>query len=333
MSNAIIPANIQVPAHLAARLQQPSALASSLAAGLGTGTIVPRISIKGARFRIVEGKTETVLDDIKLKTVIVGANPAVTKTFYGKAWDPNDEATGPDCYSNDGKVPAPDAEKPQSDGCALCPHNQWGSKISPNGQKIKACADQKKLAVVAGDDPDGPVYLLQVTPAALKELNQYQRELSLRGIPPEVVFTILSFDTDASFPKLKFSFGGFLDPQTQAVVDGLFGTEKVREVTGEVIDALPAPAPVAAPKPQSVRVVETKPAPQPEVIDVVAEEVVEEAPAPKRGFGAKAVDAPAPAPKPAAAKPAPKVAVVEDTGGNLADEIAALVEGLNTDDE
>jgi hypothetical protein len=333
MSNAIIPANLQIPAHLAARLQQPSSLAASLAAGLGTGISVPRISIKGARFRIVEGKTETVLDEIKLKTVIVGANPAVTKTFYGKAWDPNDEATGPDCYSNDGKVPAADAEKPQSDGCALCPHNQWGSKISPNGQKIKACADQKKLAVVAGDDPDGPVYLLQVTPAALKELNQYQRELSLRGIPPEVVFTTLSFDTDASFPKLKFSFGGFLDSQTQAVVDGLFGTDKVRDVTGETTEVVATPAPVAAPKPQSVRVVETKP--EPEVVEAVVEEVVEEAPAPKRGFGAKAAPAaPVAAPKPVAkAKPAPVTVVDETSGGSLADEIAALVNGLNTDDE
>jgi hypothetical protein len=330
MSNAIIPANIQIPAHLAARLQQPSSLAASLAAGLGTGISVPRISIKGARFRIVEGKTETVLDEIKLKTVIVGANPAVTKTYYGKAWDPNDEATGPDCYSNDGKVPAADAEKPQSDGCALCPHNQWGSKISPNGQKIKACADQKKLAVVAGEDPDGPVYLLQVTPAALKELSQYQRELALRGIPPEVVFTTLSFDTDASFPKLKFSFGGFLDPATQAVVDDLFGSDKVRDVTGESVEAIAAPAPVAAPKPKSVRVVEVKPEPEPEP---PVEAVVEEAPAPKRGFGAKA----APVEKAAAPKPTPKakaapVTVVEETSGNsLADEIAALVNGLSDD--
>ena len=332
MSNSIIPANIQIPAHLAARLRQPSSLAASLASGLGTGISVPRISIKGARFRIVEGKTETVLDEIKLKTIIVGANPAVTKTFYGKAWDPNDEAKGPDCYSNDGKVPAPDAEKPQSDGCALCPHNQWGSKISPNGQKIKSCADQKKLAVVAGDDAEGPVYLLQVTPAALKELNQYQRELSLRGIPPEVVFTTLSFDTDASYPKLKFSFGGFIDPQTQAIVDDLFGTDKVREVTGETVEAVAVPV-VAAPKPQSVRVVETKP--EPVIVEAVVEEIEEEAPAPKRGFGAKAAPAaPVTQTKPAVkAKPAPVTVAEETSGGNLADEIAALVNGLNTDDE
>ena len=330
MSNAIIPANIQIPAHLAARLQQPSSLAASLTAGLGSGAVVPRISLKGARFRIVEGSTETVLDDIKLKTVIVGANPAVTKTFYAKAWDPNDEATGPDCYSINGKTPADDATAPQSDSCALCPKNAWGSKISPNGQKIKACSDQKKLAVVAGDDPEGPVYLLQVTPAALKELNQYQRELALRGIPPEVVFTVLSFDTNASFPKLKFSFGGFLDPQTQAVVDDLFGSDKVRDVTGEAVEIVAAPV-IEAPKPKSVRVVEPTPAPE-------VEAEIEEEPQPaKRGFGAKAAPAPAPAPvaKPAAqVKPAVKPVVVEETsGGSLADEIAALVEGLNADDE
>lgn len=340
MSNAIIPANIQIPAHLAARMQQPSALAASLAAGLGSGTDYPRISIKGARFRIVEGKTETVLDETRLKVVIVGSNPAITKNYYDKAWDPNAEATGPDCFSMNGKTPDPESPLPQSDTCAACPKNAWGSKISPNGQKIKACADQKRLAVVAGDDPSGPIYLLQVTPAALKDLNQYQKELTLRGIPPEVVFTTLSFDTDASFPKLKFSFGGFLDADTQEVADGLFGTDKVTEITGEkvtALEALPAPTPA---KPQSVRVVEEAP-------EAVAEPVEEApAPAPKRGFGAKAAPAqpkaetPAPAPKrgfgaKAEPKAAPKATVVsaEPQGGSLADEIAALVGSMNSDDE
>lgn len=338
MSNAIIPANIQIPAHLAARMQQPSALAASLAAGLGSGSDYPRISIKGARFRIVEGKTETVLDETRLKVVIVGSNPAITKNYYGKAWDPNAEATGPDCFSMNGKTPDSESPSPQSDTCVACPMNAWGSKISPNGQKIKACADQKRLAVVAGDDPTGPIYLLQVTPAALKDLNQYQKELTLRGIPPEVVFTTLSFDTDASFPKLKFSFGGFLDADTQEVADGLFGTDKVTEITGEkatVLEALPAPTPA---KPQSVRVVEEAP-------EVIAEPV-EEAPV-KRGFGAKAAPAApapvaeeAPAPKrgfgaktETKAAPKPTVVSAEPQGGSLADEIAALVGSMNSDDE
>lgn len=325
MSTSLIPANIQVPAHIAARMGQQSSLASSLAAGLAAGESYPRISIKGSRFRIVEGKTETVLDQVKLNVVIVGANPRLSKTYYAKQWDPNDEPTGPDCFSLDGIGPDASVQNAENDLCASCPKNAWGSKISGNGQQIKACSDQKRLAIVAAEDPEGPVYLLQVTPAALKGLNQYQKELSVRGIPPEVVKTVLSFDTDASFPKLKFGFGGFLDAGEQEVVDKLFGSDEVKEITGEkVIASQPAEAaaPAAvAPKPAPVRVVEEAPAPAPEVTE-----------APKRGFGAAKVEPKAEAPKAAKAKPAAVVVEADSDAMTLADEIAALVGGLDADD-
>lgn len=335
MSN-IVPVNIQVPAHLAGRIGVPSALAQSLTGGLSSGNSFPRISIKGARFRIVEGDTETVLDSTAIDVVIVGANPRLSKTWYAKQWTPDSEPQAPDCFSLDGIGPDPEATDPQNDLCASCPQNAWGSKVTPQGQQIKACADQKRLAVVAADDPSGPIYLLSVTPAALKGLNQYQKELSVRGIPPEIVKTRVSFDTDASFPKLKFTFGGFLDADTQQVVDGLFGSERVKEITGEnprtpvaVPQIARAAAPVA-PKPAvkaAAPVEEPAPAPAPT-----------QAAAPKRGFGAsKAAAAPAPAPAPAAApaKPAKAAAapvVTADAATSLADEIAALVGEVSADD-
>jgi septal ring-binding cell division protein DamX len=206
--------------------------------------------------------------------------------------------------------------------------------VTPTGQQVKACSDNKRLAVVSADDPSGPVYLLSVTPAALKGLNQYQKELSVRGIPPEIVKTRVSFDTDASFPKLKFTFGGFLDADMQEVVDGLFGSEQVKEITGETLRtpvAVPqiarAAAPVA-PRPAvkaAPPVEEPAPAPAPT-----------QAAAPKRGFGAsKPVAAPAAAPAPkAAAKAAakPAAAPAADSASSLADEIAALVGEVNADD-
>lgn len=325
MSN-IVPTNIKVPAHLAGRIGQPSALAQALGGGIGSGESIPRISLKGARFRIKEGENETVLDSTTLDIVIVGANPRLSKTWYAKPWTPDAEPSAPDCYSLDGIRPHPDSTNTQNDLCATCPHNAWGSKVTPMGQKIKACADQKRLAVVAADDPSGPIYLLQVTPAALKGLNQYQKELSMRGIAPEIVKTRISFDTDASFPKLLFGFGGFLDEPTMEAVDGLFGSSEVKAITGEEV-AAPAPAPVAAPKPQLVK---AAPAPVQQVEEEVEEEAPAPAPAKKRGFAAAAPAAeaaPAPAPKP---KAAPKVAAPTS---NIADEIAALIGETNADDE
>lgn len=327
MSN-IVPVNIQVPAHLAARVGSPSALGAALTGGLSAGQSFPRISIKGSRFRIKEGDTETVLDSTTLDVVIVGANPRLSKTWYAKTWTPDSEPSSPDCFSLDGIGPDPESADPQNDLCASCPQNAWGSKVTPMGQQIKACSDNKRLAVVAADDPSGPVYLLSVTPAALKGLNQYQKELSVRGIPPEIVKTRIGFDTDASFPKLKFGFGGFLDADTQEVVDGLFGSDQIKEITGETARQ-PVEVPrVAAPK-QVVRAVPPAPAPAP---------VVAEPPpaAPKRGFGAKTAAAPAPvvtpapAPKPAAkAAPAPAPAAAASA---LADEIAALIGEVDADD-
>lgn len=325
MSN-IIPVNIKVPSHLAAKVGQPSALSQSIASGISSGQSFPRISIKGARFRIIEDGTETVLDTTSLDVVIVGANPKLSKTFYAKAWDKDAEPTAPDCYSLDGIKPHPESESPQNDMCANCPHNAWGSKIGPQGQQLKACTDQKRLAIVAADDADGPIYLLQVTPAALKGLNAYHKELSMRGIPAEIVKTKVTFDTDASFPKLKFGFGGFLDEDTYATVEPLFGADNVLEITGEK-----QPEAVAAPTQPRKAVVKAKPAPEPEV------EEEDEAPAPaaddkpKRGFGAAKAE-PAAKPK-AAAKPEPKAAAeVNDDVASLADEIASLL-GDDSDDE
>jgi hypothetical protein len=137
----------------------------------------------------------------------------------------------------------------------------------------------------------------------------------------------VTFDTDASFPKLMFKFGGFLDETEYNEIEGLFGSDKVLEITGEKEVAA---APAAEPKPKAATkvVVKAKPEPEPEV---------EEAPAPKRGFGAKAAvveeEEPAPKPKAAAPKAAPKPAVkVEPKGGSLADEIAALMEDMDEDD-
>lgn len=348
MSN-LVPINVNIPAHLAARIGAPSVLAQSVMAGLGGGPSFPKISIKSSRFRIKEGDTETVLNTLELEVVIVGANPRLSKTWYATKWDPNAEPSAPDCYSLDGVSPAADAENPQNDLCASCPKNAWGSEVADNGQQLKACRDHKRLAVVAADDPSGPIYLLEVTPAALKGLNQYQRELTMRGIPAEVVKTKVTFDTDASFPKLQFAFGGFLEAETQSVVDGLFGSPEVAEVTGEATAGAPAPAPAPAPRPQvapkPVAVV-APPPPAPAPAPAPAAEA-----APRRGFGASKPAAPVTAPPVAAPAPAPRVVRARAAApapapvaapaaaptapaavASLADEIAALVGEVGADD-
>jgi hypothetical protein len=322
MSN-LIPTNLQVPAHIAKRMGQPSALATAIMSGLGGSESFPRISIKGSRFRIKDGDAETVLETTALDVITVGANPHPSKTYYASDWDPNADASAPDCYSLNGVRPNPDVKEPQNDICATCEWNKFGSAKNGNG---KRCSDKKRLAVVAADDPTGPVYLLEVTATAMKSLNVYQKELIMRGMGPEVVRTRVSFDTNATYPKLQFGFGGFLDEETIDAVAPLFNSDKVKEITGETAPATVAaiPAPAEAPKPVLVK------AAKPEPVQVEEDEA-EEAPKPIRGFGAAKANPVAQ--EPAKPKAAPKVAPAKaESVNDIADEIAGLLGEMDADD-
>lgn len=338
MSN-IVPFDSAVPAHLANRVGKPSALAASVSGGISLGADYARISIKGGRFRIVEDGAETVLPETTLSVVIVGANPRLSKAWYAAAWNKDTEATGPDCYTHEGTRPAADSPNPQNDLCASCPQNAWGSKVTDNGTKIKACADSKRLAIVASEDPSGTKYLLNVTAAALKGLNQYQKELQMRGIAPEIVRTIVSFDTNASFPKLTFGFGGFLSAEDQAVVDTLFDSDEVRKITGEhvgdtgVTPAVTQPAePVAQPAPAQPDPA-PEPAPEPATVSTFGKPKAETKPAPEpEPAAASTFGKPKEAAKPAA-EPAPEPAATAKTSAAaaLADEISALMNDVADD--
>ncbi len=195
--------------------------------------IAPKISIKGSQFRIVNGDEETALDE-SIDVVVVGANPKLSKSWYSEEWSEDSQSSTPDCYSLDGIYPNKNSHAMQNDMCVSCPQNAWGSRTTPTGNKVKACVDQKRLAVVLANGPFSEAYLLQVTPASLKNLNAYQKELSMRGIAPEIAQTRISFDTLSAFPKLRFSFRGFNSDKDQKDVDKHLGTKQTRIVTGEL---------------------------------------------------------------------------------------------------
>jgi len=326
MSN-IVPFDTAVPAHLANRVGQPSALNAAMSGGIA-GESVPRISIKGGRFRVIEGGTETVLDTTTLEVVVIGANPGMSKAWYASAWNPDAEATAPDCFTFDGVNPDNESTQPQNDLCASCPHNAFGSKVTDTGIKIKACADKKRLAVVPADDPGGTMYLLEVTASALKNMNQYQKNLTQYGHSAEIARTVISFDTEASFPKLKFDFGGFLPYDIQHIVDPRFGSDEALEI----IKVTGVSAPVAAPVAQVAASVAPEPTPAP-VAEPVAEVVPPAGdPAPEvktTGFG-KGTTTPkeaAPTEETAPiqeAEPAP-APVADAAAISLADDITALM--------
>jgi len=72
-----------VPAHIAARIaarQQAGTKSTVASAIVNDGPNIPRISIRAGRYRLVEDGVETTVG-VTLDTIIVGANPRVSKVF------------------------------------------------------------------------------------------------------------------------------------------------------------------------------------------------------------------------------------------------------------
>ena len=143
-----------------------------------------------------------------LVCVIVKGSPQISKIYYeGSYTEGSDDA--PKCFSIDGVKPDPGSEEQQCATCAACPKNVWGSKVTEQGNKTKACSDSRRLAVVPYPDIKNEAYggplLLRVPPASLQELDSYNRELQRLGYPYNAVVTKITFDHEVAFPKLKFS--------------------------------------------------------------------------------------------------------------------------------
>lgn len=265
MSNALIPADIQLPAHL---LNRNLASNASALGGIKAGGFA-RISIKGSRFTLVDGEERNIIVDAggqlpiqQLQVVIVGYNKYVNKTWYPGPYKEGDDSE-PACSSDDGITPDPYFEKPQSQSCATCPHNEWGSKISIDGSgtKGKACADNKRLVIVRAEDLSDQAMGLSVTPSALRDFSGFVKKLDAKGVDIKTIVTTIQFDHTASHAKLVFGFGRFLTPEELAKADMRAESEEVKTIA--------MPRRVGAPVQQAAKPVEQAlvqtiaPAPQP----------------------------------------------------------------------
>jgi hypothetical protein len=239
-----------VPAHIAARIaaRQQAGTKSSVASAIvsDNGPSIPRISIRAGRYRLNEEGVETTVG-VTLDTIIVGANPRVSKVFYAKPFDASADNVRPDCWSNDGLKPDVTLEAPVHNSCADCPNNVLGSKILPTGAKSKMCADQRHLAVVAAADPT-KVYSLTVPVSGMKALREYFKDLGNYNIGPEEVVTELGFDDAASYPKITFKQKGYVPEKAIGRIDNLLTSDSVKVATRLMApkDAGPALAAPAA---------------------------------------------------------------------------------------
>lgn len=255
----IIPENAQVPAY--ALLDAPAAAANDDAlfgASLGAP---PRIKLAGKGFVLInESGEETAYppaklakgpdDNLYLPVIILRAKRSFTKTFFMSAYNPNDaEHAAPDCVSTDGERPDAGVFAPQSELCATCPQNAFGTGTDQNGNptKGKACTDTKMLAVFV---PNFGVYQLKVPPASLKNFGQYVRELTKRSYRVDATITYVGFDLTSDFPVLVFQFGGFVPEKTLPKLAELAASPEVDAIVNPIGAVSAAPKAIAAPAPQ-----------------------------------------------------------------------------------
>lgn len=254
MSNNMTIFQQQMPARLMQRdAAATAAMNAAAAAGTGGGSNINRISLKQSRFRLIIGGEEAkVLPDLHLDVVIVRGNPGVNKTYYIKQWKPGQEPEAPDCMSSDGIRPSAESTTKQSEACATCPQNEWGSKINPlTGKKIKACADGKRIAVLPPGKLDGDMFQITVPPASIGDFGAFLKQLN--QVSPPVLYNDIvvriSFDTEVSYPKLKFEPVRYLTDEEAAKVQERFESAESKLVCGVEDHAPAAPAQQPAQRP------------------------------------------------------------------------------------
>ena len=288
-------------ASLPAFLQETFGITNDLIVSGGGG--YPTVSIKGKVFTLKRGDEKTLITNAddeparSLEVVILKAGPAgdkLAKVFYKSGYTEGSDAK-PLCYSNDGVAPSINATEPQCKTCSACPQNVWGSHVSEDGKKGKACSDSKRLAIAPAGQINDPM-LMRVPAASLKALTAFGQQLAKRGVPYQAVVAKIGFDYSVAHPALTFKPVGFVDEGTLGEIKEMMESDLVKRISGETEDlfvpddadtgekfenAKAEPKKAEAKKPVVKKpVVDEEDDPKPKVKVQVEDE--EEAPAPKK---------------------------------------------------
>jgi len=185
---------------------------SDFAKSLSTGGTTSRriqTNTNGTFKRIVNGEQIGNAVRGEINVIIIHALQKVSRIYYAEKFDPNKEATLPDCWSNLGDKPEAAAGNPQHSNCADCTMNIKGS--GDNGGR--ACRFQRRISVLLADDPSGDVYQFNVPAKSLfgkgtgnvHPFESYVKYLLLNGESPDAVVTNISFDSNADTMELVFT--------------------------------------------------------------------------------------------------------------------------------
>ena len=184
---------------------------SKLGQSLASASMSRRIqtNTNGTFKRLINGEQIGNALRGEIEVIIVGALPKVSRVYYAEKYDPNKEATLPDCWSNLGDKPESNVPVASHSNCADCPMNVKGS--GENGSK--ACRYQRRISVLVANDPTGDVYQFNIPAKSLfgkgtgnvHPFESYIKFLVGNGESPDAVVTKISYDDNADSLELLFS--------------------------------------------------------------------------------------------------------------------------------
>jgi hypothetical protein len=139
------------------------------------------------------------------------ADVRVLAAIGERAWYPDafdaDVIQVPACYALDSPAPHPEARDPQSDTCANCKWNKWGTAVDSRGNpsRGKACREGARVIVVPSNVPlkTAPMYTAKIPVTSLGAVTTFTgRCAQASKLMGEFVTTLSCTEDKKSFFKV-----------------------------------------------------------------------------------------------------------------------------------
>lgn len=246
VANVAAATGLVVPDYLKAMSGANNASRGSVDSLASAAMSIPRVSMRGKKFRFIEGGEEVFAVNDAVRIIIFGAEPETNrfiKTYYESAYGGANTNNPPTCASDDGIRPSGWIQTPQHSNCAECPKNRFGSATSRAGKPSKACRDSKRLWVAREEDflkdDKAQQYALQVPVTSLKALAEFGRTMKQMNVPISAVIVQVTMDDDSEFPLISFKEVGFL-PQEKGLAAIAVSEKAAWKLNYSTQPALPA---------------------------------------------------------------------------------------------
>ena len=188
-----------VKSRLAAQLERQAAAAAAMRT---TGSY---ISFKNAQLKVDGVPVPNNTADVRVLAAVG------ERSWYEGPFD-SDVAQVPSCYSLDSDEPHPEAANPQSDTCATCDKNKWGSAPPRPGSttpgKGKACREGARVIVVPANVPlkSAPMYTAKVPVTSLGTVTAFSSRCAQAAkLTGEFVTTLSVSEDKKSFFKVHLT--------------------------------------------------------------------------------------------------------------------------------